>query len=185
MDALRTSRLVLDSPREGDIEAVFAACQDAEILRWVPLPEPYTRESAEFFVRSYVPHGVASGRFEVWALREAVDAPLVGVIEVRRDEAPGSASLGCWLARPARGRGLMREALIAVCTHALDPAGLDFRRLRWGHLEGNERSRSLAAAVGFDFTDAPRQSIAFRDEQRTLVIGTLHRSVRADDSLSH
>ncbi|HEV7813185.1 MAG TPA: GNAT family N-acetyltransferase, partial [Leifsonia sp.] len=69
MTTLRTERLVLDTPRESDVDAVFQACQDPEIRRWVPLPDPYTRESAEFFVRSYVAHGSASGSYTVWAIR--------------------------------------------------------------------------------------------------------------------
>ena len=77
MTALRTERLVLDAPRESDIDAVFAACSDAVVQQWIPIPSPYTREDAEFFVRSYVPHGAASGRFCVWALR-IDDGPLLG-----------------------------------------------------------------------------------------------------------
>src|SRR6185437_15175386 len=119
VQALRTARLVLDTPRETDIPAVLEACSDPEILRWIPLPEPYTRENAEFFVRAYCPHGLASGRFSVWAIRESEASPLIGVVEVRRDEAAGAASLGCWLRPSARRRGVMTEALAAVCGHAL------------------------------------------------------------------
>ncbi|AGW41353.1 acetyltransferase [Leifsonia xyli subsp. cynodontis DSM 46306] len=173
MRTLRTARLVLDEPREVDIVAVFEACQDAQTQRWVPLPRPYTRASAEFFVRSYCPHGAASGQYLVRALREAEALPLVGVVEVRRDEAPGSASIGCWLAPDARGRGLMREALAAVCDNALAPApdGLGYTRLHWGHLIGNDRSRSLAESLGFDFSASERQRVAIDDEARELLIG--------------
>ena len=114
MLTLRTPRFVLDAPREGDVPAVLAACQDEQIQRWVPLPHPYTLASAEFFVRSYCPHGLASGQFAVWAIRPAEDAPLLGVVEVRRDEAAGSASLGCWLEPGSRGRGVMHEALLEI-----------------------------------------------------------------------
>lgn len=172
---LRTARLVLDAPRETDIPAVYEACQDAEILRWIPLPDPYTPESAEFFVRSYCPHGLASGRFTVWAIREGESAPLVGVVEVRRDEAAGSASLGCWLASSARRRGIMSEALAAVCAEALDPGGLGFERLRWEYVPGNEASRALAEAVGFDFSDAQPHVVDFHGERRVALVGVLRR----------
>lgn len=175
MQALRTARLVLDSPRESDITAVFQACSDPDVLRWIPLPEPYTRQNAEFFVRSYSPHGLASGRFTVWAVREGETRPLVGVVEVRRDEAPGSASVGCWLTPAARRRGVMTEALTAVCAHALDPEGLGFERLHWEYLPGNEVSRHLAESVGFDFAGVEPHTVDFRDEQREALTGVLSR----------
>ena len=175
MQALRTARLVLDAPRESDIPAVLEACSDAETLRWVPLPEPYTRESAEFFVRAYCPHGLASGRFTVWAIREGGSRPLLGVVEVRRDEAAGSASLGCWLTPGARRRGVMTEALAAVCAHALSPDGLGLDRLRWEYLPGNEASRRLADAVGFDFAGAQAHVVDFRGERREALTGVLRR----------
>lgn len=166
---------MLDTPRETDIPAVLEACSDPETLRWIPLPEPYTRESAEFFVRSYAPHGLASGRFTVWAIRESVTGPLIGAVEVRRDEAAGSASLGCWLTPSARRRGVMTEALNAVCAHALDPQGLGLEQLRWEYLPGNEASRRLADDVGFDFAGVQPHLVDFRGEQRQALAGVLRR----------
>ncbi|MFF1878858.1 GNAT family N-acetyltransferase [Leifsonia sp. NPDC058230] len=178
MTTLRTVRLVLDAPRESDIDAVFHACQDPEILRWVPLPDPYTRESAEFFVRSYVSHGAASGSYTVWAIR-IDDEPLIGVVEVRRDESAGSASVGCWLAAVGRGHGYMREALDRVVEHAVDPAGLGFTRLCWETLEGNATSRRLAESVGFVFEPASVHVVDFRGETRSAIVGVLKSADRA------
>lgn len=166
---------MLDTPREADIPAVFEACNDPDVLRWLPLPEPYTRAAAEFFVRSYCPHGLASGRFTVWAVREYRTRPLVGAVEVRRDQAAGSASVGCWLTPAARHRGVMAEALTAVCAHALDPRGLGFDRLHWEYLPGNEPSRRLAEAVGFGFAGARPHTVDFRGEQREALTGELGR----------
>lgn len=175
MQQLRTTRLVLDAPREDDIPAVFEVCQDPELLRWVPLPDPYTREDAEFFVRAYCSYGLASGRFTVWAVRESSTEPLVGIVEVRRDEAVGSASLGSWLAAGARRRGMMTEALTAVCDYALDPAGLGFERLCWEYLPGNLASRRLAEKVGFEFAGAQPHSVGFRGEEYEGLTGVLYR----------
>ena len=166
---------MLDAPRESDIPAVLAACQDEDTLRWVPLPQPYTRASAEFFVRSYCPHGLASGQYTVWAIRPGETDPLVGVVEVRRDEKAGSASLGCWLEPGSRGRGVMREALVAVCAHALAADGLGFERLRWEYLRGNDGSRRLAEAVGFRFGGAVPHRVRFHDEEREALVGELLR----------
>lgn len=174
---LLTSRLVLDAPAEEDIPDVLAACQDPETQAWVPLPSPYTLESAEFFVRSYCPHGLASRRYTVWALHPREGGRLLGALEVRRDERPGSASLGCWLAPWARGRGYMREALTEVARYALDPDGLGFEVLNWEYVPGNEASRRLAEAAGFSFGegDGTRTSVTLHGEVREARVGTLRR----------
>lgn len=174
MTALRTERLVLDAPRESDIDAVFAACSDAVVQRWIPIPSPYTREDAEFFVRSYVPHGTASGRFTVWAVR-IDEGPLLGTIELRRDEATGSASVGCWQAPDARGHGYMREALARILSYAFAPEGLGLSRLRWEYLVGNEASKQLATHLGFVFDDASAHTVDVRGEAREALFGVLAR----------
>src|SRR5947209_7799363 len=138
---LLTARLALAAPTEDDIPDVVEACQDPETQAWVPLPSPYTRESAEFFVRSYGPHGAASGRYTVWALHLREGGRLLGALEARSDDAPGVASLGCWSGPWARGHGYMREALGAVARYALDPSGLGFEQLNWVYVPGNEASR--------------------------------------------
>lgn len=172
---LVTARLVLDAPGEDDIPDVLEACQDAQTQAWVPLPSPYTRESAEFFVRSYCPHGLASHRYTVWALHPRGGGRMLGALEVRRDERPGSASLGCWSGPWARGRGYMREALVAVIQHALDPVGGGFEQLNWEYVPGNEASRRLAEAAGFDFAKAARTTVELHGGTREARVGTLRR----------
>lgn len=172
---LVTERLVLDAPAESDIPDVLEACQDAETQAWVPLPRPYTRESAEFFVRSYCPHGLASRQYTVWAVRPRSGGRLIGALEVRRDERPGSASLGCWSAPWARGRGYLREALRAVAAFALDPAGGGYEQLNWECLPDNAASRRLAEAAGFDFGAGIRTVVELHGRAREARVGTLRR----------
>lgn len=179
MTALRTERLILDAPRESDIDAVFAACSDAVVQRWIPIPSPYTREDAEFFVRSYVPHGTASGRFAVWAVR-IDDEPLLGTVELRRDETTGSASVGCWQAPDARGHGYMREALARILSYAFAPEGLGLTRLRWEYLVGNEASKRLATALGFVFDERSLHAVDVRGDAREAVFGVLERPASGD-----
>ena len=178
MTALRTERLILDAPGESDIDAVQSACQDAELQRWVPVPAPYTRADAEFFVRDYVPHGAVSGGFTVWAIRLDHE-PLLGVVEVRKDETHGSASIGCWLAPTARGHGYMHEAHERILPFALDPDGLGFTRLRWESVSGNDASMKLAQDLGFRFDPDSAHPVPFRGETRTAVSGFRYRDAVA------
>jgi hypothetical protein len=48
---LRDDVIVLRHWRADDAEAVYNACQDLDMLRWLPaIPRPYTREDARAFV---------------------------------------------------------------------------------------------------------------------------------------
>lgn len=181
MIALRTERLLLDAPRESDIDAVLDACQDAEVLRWIPLPKPYKREDAEFFVRDYAPHGETSGQFRVWAIRQD-DQPLIGAIELRKDDAAGSASIGCWLAPAARGKGFMREAHERILPFALDPAGMGYTRLRWESIDGNGASMRLAVELGFTFDPSSSHEVDFRGEKRAALSGYRYRVMGPDSA---
>lgn len=172
---LVTERLVLDAPGETDVLDVLEACLDAETQAWVPLPQPYTRESAEFFVRSYCPHGLASHRYTVWAIHPRNGGRLIGALEVRSDDRPGSASLGCWSAPWARGQGYLREALRAVAAFALDPARGGFEQLNWECVPENAASRRLAEAAGFDFAGGIRTIVELHGRMREARVGTLRR----------
>ncbi|MDQ1582759.1 MAG: hypothetical protein QOF36_813 [Microbacteriaceae bacterium] len=164
--ALMSEGLVLDAPRESDIPTLFELCQDAAIQRWVPIPSPYLRADAEFFVRSYVPHGETSGTYTTWAIRPGSGAPLVGSIELRVDAMPGSASLGCWLGADARGHGTMTAALNTVINHAFAADGLALEQIRWEGLNGNAPSARLAERLGFEFEAGPERRLSFRGETR-------------------
>ena len=54
---LRTDRLVLDQPRDGDVDAITEYCQDPLFERYLTVPWPYEREHAVSFVDDYIPAG--------------------------------------------------------------------------------------------------------------------------------
>ena len=47
---LRTPRFELFAPTGDDVDAIHAACQDADIQRYTTVPSPYPRSEAEAFV---------------------------------------------------------------------------------------------------------------------------------------
>ena len=170
---LRTGRLILDTPDRLDIDTILELCQDPEIHRWVPLPWPYERSNAEFFVENYVQHGLVSGTYETWAMRTSVDRAMIGAIELRRDEAERSASLGCWLGKPSRGRSYVKEAAQAVIEYGMGPDGPAYTRLCWEGLVGNEASRSIATSLGFVIEPDSGRTFDFRGERRPSWLGVL------------
>jgi len=179
---LHTDRLVLDTPNPGDIQAVFELCQDPQIQQWLPIASPFERSDAEYFIDSYVPHGEASGAYTTWALRLAAGEPLIGAVEVRLDEAPASASLGCWIGAPYRGRGLMAEALSAVAAHAFAPHGMGLTELHWQGLSGNRASAALADSLGFIADATGPGTFDFRGQWRDVWAATLRPGVTGPDA---
>lgn len=142
---LTTKRFVLSAPRASDINAVFVACQDAELQRFVPVPVPYRREHAEGFALGMVPAWWREDVEYVFGIRDDADAPLMGVVAWQR----AAGYVGYWLAADHRGRGVMTEALGAVIewvfTHDVD-------ELRWEASAGNTGSAIVAQRVGFRWT---------------------------------
>ncbi|SOB83855.1 Protein N-acetyltransferase, RimJ/RimL family [Streptomyces sp. 1331.2] len=147
---LTTERLVLRAPQENDIDAVYTACQDAEIQRWTVVPSPYRREDAEFFVRELAGEGWRTGANRIWCVFERESGALVGSQAlVLRDHDPRCAEVGWWATKEFRGRGYTVEAARAVAHYGLRELGL--RRLEWQAYVGNEGSRAVADRVGYRF----------------------------------
>lgn len=76
---LRDGPLLLRPWREEDADAVFEACQDPEIPRWMPMiPRPYTLEDARAFV---------TGERDLGASNLAIveDGRVVGSVGMRMD----------------------------------------------------------------------------------------------------
>ena len=112
MAALRTARLVLRAPAATDAVPLARLADDFDVARMTTrMPHPYALADAEAFLGRVE---VADPALEItWTVADAAsDAPL-GVLGFFTDGgfAP---ELGYWLGRPAWGRGLASEAVIAA-----------------------------------------------------------------------
>jgi RimJ/RimL family protein N-acetyltransferase len=109
-------------PVEGDTAAVFAACQDPELSRFIPLPAPYQWHHAAEWI---------AGAPKAWKSRTS--APMVvvdantgallgacGLTEMKEDRA----EIGYWVERQVRGRGVATRAVLLVTQWALTDLGL-------------------------------------------------------------
>ena len=155
---LRTERLVLSVPTSDDVDAITASCQD-EMMRdmLASLPWPYTRSDAEHFVGEIVPAGWASGDAPVWGIRESEGGRHLGSIGWRRR----LGDVGFWLDVAARGRGVMSEAVTAVCDWAFETQAV--ASIGWEAVAGNVASARVARATGFRYTGERPVEVAFRD----------------------
>ncbi|MGH8793597.1 MAG: GNAT family N-acetyltransferase [Stackebrandtia sp.] len=141
--------LSLRPARETDLDAIYKACQDAEMQRWTTIPRPYEREHAEGFLR-FAEDGWRRGEKAVFVMADADDR-YCGSVDLRLNHGgdPGSAEVGFHTAPWARGKGYMTEATRRVCAYAFEE--LDVERVVWRAMVGNDGSRRVADKAGFVF----------------------------------
>ena len=155
--------------RAGDVDAVFAACQDAEIQRWTQVPVPYAPEDAEGFVRDIAPDTWARGG-GLFAVEPRDGGPLVGSIGLFPPH-EGYAEAGYWTAPGHRGRGLTAEALRVLTAWAFDDVGL--RRVELVVDPLNAGSRGVAERAGFRPEGIVRQRFLHRGQPSDVVLYAL------------
>ena len=130
--------------RTADAPAVFAACQDPLIARFVPIPQPYTDADALSFVSFH-----ADGRAEherAFAIVDAATGDLLGSIS-RHGPFGHRATFGYWLTPNARGRGIATRALRLITAWTIETTDL-IRLDLYTDLE-NDRSGAVAQRAGF------------------------------------
>ncbi len=169
---LRDGRLTLRPPVDADVPAIFAACQDPELHRWLEaLPLPYTEEDARTFVATR-PQARADGGDLSLAITLADGGRFLGMVglhDIREREAPagGQGEVGFWLAAAERGQGIMPAAVRLLCEYAFapDPDGLGLARIEWQAETGNGPSLRVAEKVGFTFEGTCRQRLLHRGDR--------------------
>lgn len=135
-----------------DAEAVFAACQDPRIARFVPIPQPYTMATAQGYV-AFAAAATATGPDVHLAMVEPADATVLGAIS-RHGGDDHRASFGYWLAPEARGRGVATHALGLLVDWTL--ATTDVTRLELFTDPDNDASGRVALRAGFELEGVRR-----------------------------
>jgi RimJ/RimL family protein N-acetyltransferase len=133
----------------GDVAALHGAGQDEAIGCYTSITWPFTPEAA----RALIADAAAdweTGTAARFAITEKGDAGEVflgtaSLLHIYPEQA--DAEVGYWLAAAARGRGLARAAVSALCAWALGPFGL--RRLHLLTDQDNIASQRLARSCGF------------------------------------
>ena len=154
-----------------DLEALVEALQDPEIPRWTRVPQPYGkgdgREFLEASARKWDDRSAAG-----FAIAAVPDGGLLGSVGVRLHE-PGAATVGYWMAREARGRGIASEALRLVSRWALDV--LPIERLELTTEPENVSSQRVAEKAGFVREGELRRYLVVKGERRDCVMFSLLR----------
>jgi RimJ/RimL family protein N-acetyltransferase len=156
--------------RDGDVDAIFAACQDPEIAKWIPIPVPYTKGEAREYVKR-TKHGWRNRTDAFFAIVDAATDAVRGSIGLRL-HGDGRATVGYWVAREARGRGIATRALKLVSAWALDEAGL--ARLELMAEPINAASCKVAERAGYEREGVLRSYLQTRSRgRRDLVLYSL------------
>lgn len=159
--------VVLRPLREDDVPAIALACSDPLTQRWLPLPRPYTEDSARVFALEVAPQELATGRAIERAIE--VDGEFAGVIGLKNtDWAARSTEAGYWLGPWARGRGVTARALAAITDWALDAQGIDRVEVRVA--TGNAASLATARKALFVEEGILRRASYTHDGKVDLVV---------------
>lgn len=171
-------RIVLRAHTPDDVAAVVDLCRDPDMVDRTRVPDPYTREHGEQFVRE---------RADRWAdgteLTFAIDAEGAGAASAGslryagnialRPREGGAVEIGYALSPWARGRGVMADAVRTALRWAFDE--LDTHVVHWQAHVDNWPSRRVAWACGFRVEGTVRGLLEARGARYDGWIGSLVR----------
>ena len=149
----------------ADADAVFRACQDADIQRFTTVPVPYLLEHAQHFVSVVGPTNYRQRVAAGFAVTDSATGEMLGECGLAAVDVPRRTSgAGYWVAPWARGRGVATRALRALAAWALEPGRV--RRIRMEIEPSNAASVAAARRAGFVKMDVPPLMEMHRGEVR-------------------
>jgi len=146
---------ILRAPSASDIGQIAEACQDTLTQQWLPLPSPYRRSDARWYVEKFAPSQLATGAGIVRIID--VDDEVAGAIDLKKtDWRAQTTEIGYWVAPGHRGRGLAGRASAVLGDWALREQGM--ARVEIRAAVGNVGSSRAAKAAGFDYEGCLRSA---------------------------
>ncbi|MFU8870504.1 GNAT family N-acetyltransferase [Micromonospora sp. SL4-19] len=147
--------------RLDDVPDTVVACADPVTQRGVSgMPNPYTEESARWWITEGAPAAWAAGGAAYAIADPATDRLLGGIGLSHPVPARAQLEIGYWVAPWARGRGVATAATRALAEHAF-AAGC--ARLELLTNEENTASQRVALAAGFRHEGVRRSANPGRD----------------------
>ena len=159
---ITAGRLHLRPWRPGDEPVLLEAGTDPQVQRWNALPVPYLAEHARTYVEQTSVEGWRTGRALTWAVCESTTGEVLAHLSLRPAADPDVWDVGFWCRASARGRGVVPDALGAVCRWAF--AELGAVRVEWMAAVGNSASRRAAEKAGFVLEGVLRRGLVHRGE---------------------
>ena len=161
----------LRPPEPGDVDGVFAYCDDPDAARFTTIPWPYERRHAAQWIGEAT-RCWADGVQASFVVVEASTGELVGSIGlVRLDHDAAVAEVGYLVKREARGRGIAPRALRLVAGWVLGDLG--FERLELQTDVRNHASQRVAEKAGFTREGEVEPPERCRDRSERMVMFSL------------
>ena len=151
MEVLETDRLILRPFREDDLDAYAEMCADSEVMRYLLVGRPLSRDEAWEHMATILGHWHFRG-YGLWAVEHRQSGDLVGRIGFLNPEGWPGVELAWTLARPYWGKGYATEGGRAALSHGFLKLGQE-RIISLIHPE-NQRSIRLAERLGESFENS-------------------------------
>lgn len=158
---------------DSDEPAVIAALQDPEIPRWTRVPENYDESDAsEWTVERRRQQETGEGVHLVIVDAEGDEfLGAIGVHDVEREE--GRCNIGYYLAREARGGGVMTRAVRMLSKWVFE--SLPVERIEIPVIVENSASRRVAERAGYAFEGVLRSHTVIKGQRRDIAMHSLLR----------
>lgn len=154
--------------RLTDLADTAAACADPLTRRFLPgLPDPYTEESARWWITEGAPAAWAGGG-AAYVIADPATDRLIGAAGLSHAVTErGQAEIGYWVAPWARGRGVATAAVRALAEAAFAAGTV---RLELLTQEENGPSQRVALAAGFRHEGVRRSAGQGRHGRHDLAV---------------
>jgi RimJ/RimL family protein N-acetyltransferase len=167
--ALKTDRLILRKPCNGDAGRIVELINNWNVASWLAkAPYPYSLSDAEDFLARVETHETTVCD-AVYAITS--DQMLIGVISVSPQSL--GPNLGYWLGEPYWSQGLVTEAAGAVIAEFFRQP--DNSALVSGIFRGNDASLAIQRKFGFEVTEEKLVKCVARGEMAEHVCTILTR----------
>lgn len=153
-----------------EVAAFFQRC-GADLYEWLPWEHFESVDVVRGLLQGYA-EGRAVDRKRLYGLW--IDGRLVGgTMFPVLNAGAGTAEIGVFLAKEARGQGIVTRTVEAMIEWAFAERGL--RRLEWRCAPGNVPSRAIPQRLGFTHEGTLRQAFQVRETFQDLEVWSLLR----------
>jgi RimJ/RimL family protein N-acetyltransferase len=156
---LQYGRITLRPPVDGDVTAVFNACQDPLIPRFTTVPANYTMAHALDYVQR-VPASMEFQREIPFVIEFGVgdDKEFAGVISLHTISIENHrAEIGYWMHAPMRGKGIGTIAAKMITGYGFETLG--FKRIEAAVDLDNQASQKLLDSAGYEREGVLKQRV--------------------------
>lgn len=156
---LQYGRYTLRPPNDGDVNAIYLACQDPLIPRFTTVPATYTLSHALDYVQR-VPASIELQREIPFLIEFGVgdEKEFAGVISLHTISIDNHrAEIGYWMDTAMRGKGIAKMAVKIITGYGFDTLG--FKRIEAAVDFENITSQRLLTSAGYEREGVLRQRV--------------------------